>query len=133
MAAMTSYLSKKLLDHTLGLGAYTMPTTVYASLHTADPTVAGLITAEVTGTPYARQSITSKMNATDAITGVSINSTTVIFGPASVDWGTITHVAISDALTSGNMLLFCPLTEAQTTPSGESVQFSPSQFIVDFS
>jgi hypothetical protein len=37
MSQMTDYLEKKLLDHTLGKAAYTMPTTVYLALFTADP------------------------------------------------------------------------------------------------
>lgn len=131
---MTSYLQKKLQDHTLGLAAYTMPTTVYASLHTSDPTDTGSTTGEIStsGTGYARIAITSKMNVTDSVTGISSNNVSITFGPASTDWGTITHVAISDAATAGNMLLFGALTIVQTTPIGESVQYSAGQFVSTF-
>jgi hypothetical protein len=131
---MTSYLQKKLQDHTLGLAAYVMPTTVYASLHTASPGKAGSFASEVstTASGYARIAITSKMNAADAVTGISTNNTAIVFGPATLDWGTITYVAISDAITGGNMLEFGALTVVQTTPIGESVQFSASQFITNF-
>lgn len=131
---MTSYLQKKLLDHSLGLAAFTMPTTVYVSLHTADPTQAGSLTNEIstTGTGYARNAGTAKMNATDNVTGISSNNSAITFGPATSDWGTITHVAVSDAPSGGNMLLFGPLTIVQTTPIGESVTFSAGQFIIQF-
>lgn len=134
MASMTSYLQKKLLDHTIGLAAFVMPTTVYALLLTADPTQAGSTANEVStsGTGYARVAITSKMNATDAVTGISNNNAAITAGPATTDWGTITHVAVSDSPTGGNMLLFNPLTIAQTTPIGESVQFSTGQFVIQF-
>lgn len=134
MASFTSYLQKKLLDHSLGLAAYTMPPTVYISLHTADPTQAGSFTAEIsaTGTGYTRVSGTSKMNATDSVTGISNNNTAITFGPALSDWGTVTHVGLSDASSGGNMLLFGPLTVVQTTPIGESVQFSAGQFIIQY-
>jgi hypothetical protein len=134
MASLTSYLQKKLLDHSLGLAAYAMPATVYIGLHTADPTQAGSFAAEVstTGTGYARIAATSKMNVTDSVTGISNNNAAVTFGPALSDWGTITHVSISDNSGGGNMMLFGPLTIVQTTPIGESVQFSAGQFIIQF-
>lgn len=134
MASMTSYLQKKLLDHSLGLASFAMPATVYVSLHTADPTNTGSLTNEVTtiGTGYARVAATSKMNATDSVTGISSNNASISFGPALTDWGTVTHVGISDAPSAGNMLLFGPLTVVQTTPIGESVQFSSGQFVAQF-
>jgi hypothetical protein len=135
MASMTSYLRKKLQDHMLGLAAYTMPTTAYASLHTTNPTIAGLTTGEITtvGSGYSRIAITSLMNATDAVTGISLNNASIIFGPALIDWGTVQYVAINDAISGGNMLEFGALTEVQTTPIGESVQFSTGQFQAQFS
>jgi hypothetical protein len=135
MVAMTSYLQKALLDHSLGLAAFSMPTTVYCSLHTGSPGEAGSLAFEVSlsGAGYSRISVTSKMTATDSVTGVSSNNVAVPFGPALADWGTISYVAISDAATAGNMLLYGPLTEVQTTPIGESVQFSTGQFVVTFS
>lgn len=132
MADMTSYLQKKLLDHSLGLAAYTMPVSVTLSLHTASPTETGSTVDEVTtvGSGYARISITASMNVTNATTGVSSNSAVITFGPATVDWGTVSHVAINDTL--GNMLMYGALDEVQTTPIGETVQFSPGQFIAQF-
>jgi hypothetical protein len=127
---MTSYSQKKLQDHAYGLAAFTMPATVYASLHTASPTDTGSLTNEVTTTAsgYTRIAVTASMNGTDAVTGIAANNASIIFGPALIDWGTITYVAISDAIVAGNMLLYGPLTEVQTTPIGESVQFSAGQF-----
>jgi hypothetical protein len=134
MASMTSYLQKKLLDHVLGLAAYAIPTTVYVSLHTVNPGEPGSFTNEVSAssTGYARIAITSKMNATDSVTGLSANNVSITFGPALTDWGTITHVGISDNSSGGNMLLYGGLTIVQTTPIGESVQFSSGQFVIQF-
>jgi hypothetical protein len=135
MTSFTSYAQKKLQDHMLGLAAYTMPTTVYASLHTTNPTDAGSLAGEITtsGSGYIRVAITSLMNATDSVTGISANNATILFGPALVDWGTVSFVAYSDAITGGNMLMYGPLTEVQTTPIGESVQFSTGQFVSQLS
>ena len=116
MAAMTSYLQKKLLDHSLGKAAYTMPVSVTLSLHTASPGESGSTVNEVStiGSGYARITITSNMNVTDAVTGVSANSSVITFGPATTDWGTVSYIAINDTL--GNMLMYGALDEVQTTP-----------------
>lgn len=134
MVSMTSYLQKKLQDHTLGLAAYTMPVTTYALLLTSDPSDTGSLAGEIstTGTGYGRIAITAKMNVTDSVTGISSNNVDITFGPATTDWGTVTHVAISDALTAGNMLLYGALEIVQSTPIGESVQFSSGQFVSTF-
>ncbi len=131
---MTSYLEKKLIDHALGLAAYTIPTTVYASLHTLSPGQAGSFASEVTtvSSGYLRATLTSKMNACDPVTGISANNANVLYGPALIDWGTITYIAISDAISGGNMLMYGALSVAQTTPIGESIQFSVGQFVVQF-
>lgn len=133
--SMTSYLQKALQDHMLGLAAYPMPPTVYASLHNASPTDTGSLANEIAfvGSGYTRIAVTPVMNATDAVSGIASNNAAIIFGPALTDWGTIVYVAISDDPIAGNMLLYGALTEVQTTPIGESVQFSPSQFVTQFS
>lgn len=134
MSAMTSYLQKALQDHTLGIASFTMPTVVYLSLHTASPGKAGSLANEVSlaSIGYARISLAGKMNPTDSVSGVSTNNATLLFGPATADWGSVQYVAISDASTGGNMLLFASLSQVQTTPIGESVQFSTGQFIGTF-
>lgn len=134
MSSMTAYLQKKLLDHSLGIASYTMPTTVYLSLHTSDPGETGSLSGEITtsGSAYARISLATKMNATDSSTGVSENNTTITFGPATTDWGTVTHVAISDASTAGNMLMKGPLSTAQTATIGQSIQFTSGQLSATF-
>lgn len=132
---MTDYTEKKLLDHLLGKAAYTMPTTVYLALFTADPTDTGSLTNEVSATNsgYARQAVTASMSATNATTGVSSNSNVIGFGPATADWGTITHVGFMDAPTGGNMLLTGAMTSARTIQNGDAVQMAAQQLSVTFS
>jgi hypothetical protein len=134
MTAMCDYLEKKLLDHTLGITAFTKPTTDYTSLHTVDPTDTGSHTNEVsvTSTGYARQSITSSMNATNATSGLSDNATAITHGPATADWGTITHIGIEDATTSGNMLLHGAATASRTIQVGDSYQLAAGQLAITF-
>lgn len=133
MGAMTNYLETKLSDHTLGLTSYTKPTVTYISVHTADPTETGSHSNEPSGNGYARQSATANMGATNATTGVSVNTGVVTFGPCTTSgWGTITSVGFEDASTVGNMLLFGALTSSRTIAVGDSLQFAASQLSSTF-
>ncbi len=73
MASMSDYLERKLLDHTLGTTAYTFPSTVYLSLHTADPTdvTATALSTEVVGGSYGRQII--EFVAATGVSGLTDN------------------------------------------------------------
>lgn len=133
MSDLTNYAETKIGDHTLGLASWTMPTD-YLSLHTADPTETGSFTDEVTEGGYARQNATTAMGATNATTGVSVNEDVVEFGPASEDWGTITHVGYDDGDTegAGNMLIHVALSSSRLIQNGDSLRFSASQLSVTF-
>jgi hypothetical protein len=114
MAEMSNYLENALINVTLRNTAYTTPTTVYLALYTTDPTDADTGT-EVSGGSYARQSITFGAPSN----GVSTNSAAVEFPQATGSWGTITHVGIRDALTTGNLLYHTPLDVSKTIASGD--------------
>jgi hypothetical protein len=49
----------------------------------------------------------------------STNSSAVEFDAATGSWGTITYVAVFDALTSGNMLAYGELTVSKTIATGD--------------
>jgi hypothetical protein len=114
MAEMSNYLENALINVTLRNTAYTSPTTVYLALYTSDPTDADSGT-EVSGGSYARQSITFGAPSN----GASTNSASVEFPQATGSWGTITHVGIRDALTTGNLLYHTPLDVSKTISSGD--------------
>lgn len=114
MAEMSNYLENALINVTLRATAYTAPTTVYLALYTTDPTDADTGT-ECTGTSYARQSITFGAPSN----GVSTNSAAIEFPQAGGAWGTITHIGIRDALTTGNLLYHTPLDASKTIATGD--------------
>ena len=114
MAEMSNYLENALVNATLRNTSYTSPTTVYLALYTSDPTDADSGT-EVSGGSYARQSITFGAPSN----GVSTNSAAIEFPQATGSWGTITHVGIRDALTTGNLLYHTPLDVSKTIASGD--------------
>lgn len=132
--SMTAFLQKALLDGVLAKAAYPAAAELYLSLHTADPTDAGSFAAEIStsGTGYARQPLLASMSATSLLTGISANTLAVTAGPASIDWGTITHIGISDALTAGTMWFRGELSAAKIMDAGQSFQLAASQLQIQF-
>jgi hypothetical protein len=119
MAEFTDYLENKIIDHMLRNQAYTPPSTVYLALFTTATSDAGGGT-EVSGGSYARQAVTLSA----ASGGASSNSADITFPQATADWGTITHVALMDALTGGNMLMHTPLDASKTVNNGDTFKIN---------
>jgi len=114
MAEMSNYLENALINATLRNTTYTSPSTVYVGLFTTDPTDAGTGT-EVSGGSYARVAVTFGAPSN----GVSTNSAAVEFAQATASWGTVTHIGILDALTTGNLLYHTPLDVSKAIDNGD--------------
>ena len=119
MDAKTNYLEDALLNHVLRNTAFTSPTTVYVALFTATPGEAGGGT-EVSGGSYARQAVTFAAPAS----GIVANSGAVTFPTATANWGTITSMAIFDAVTVGNMLYYGALAASKVVDNGDQISFA---------
>lgn len=104
MAEMSNWLENALINATLRNTSYTSPTTCYVALYTSDPTDANTGT-ECTGASYVRKSVTFGAPSN----GTATNNAAVEFDQATGSWGTITHIGIMDAVTSGNLLYHTPL------------------------
>jgi len=114
MAEFSNFLENALINAVLRNTTYTSPATVYVSLYTSDPTDADTGT-EVSGGSYARTAVT--MGAPS--NGVSTNSADVTFPTATASWGTVSHIGIHDASTSGNLLFHTALDTSKTIDSGD--------------
>ena len=125
MAELSNYLENALINVTLRATSYTAPTTVYLALYTTDPTDADTGT-ECSGTSYARQAVTFGAPSN----GVSTNSAAVEFPQAGSSWGTITHIGIRDALTTGNLLYHTPLDASKTIATGDVFRIATSSLSV---
>lgn len=112
MTAFSNYLENKLLDHTLNVAAFTQPSSLQLSLHTADPGEDGS-TAEVTGGSYARQAITFAA----ASAGVSSMSNSPSF--TDMPACTVSHIAIWDN-TGTNCLFYGALSASKTVNAGDT-------------
>lgn len=114
----TNYFERMILNTLCGVRAGA-PSAVYVGLFLTNPGDAGSGT-EVSYTGYARKRITFSAPASmeDGI-GIS-NSADITFPTAPSAAGTITHIAVFDALTSGNMLIYGELTDPQTIEAQEA-------------
>ncbi|WP_066473988.1 hypothetical protein [Bosea sp. WAO] len=134
MANLSNYAEKKLCDHMLGLTSFTMPA-VYLALFTADPGEAGSLTAEIgSGVGYTRVDVTAAMAPANATTGQALNEDVISVGPATADWGVITHAALIDSATlgAGNILMSAALNSSRNIQNGDVFQFAAAQLSVVF-
>lgn len=117
MAALSDYLEAALLNEVLRNTGYTPPATVYLALFSTATTDAGGGT-EVTGGSYARQAV-----AFSAPSGGNVeNSGAITF--TNMPAVTVTHAALMDASTAGNMLFHGALTTPKTVGAGDTLTFA---------
>jgi len=119
MSAMSDYLENEILDHILGTGAYTMPTTVYVGLSTGSFGDDNSGT-ELTGNNYSR--VSASFSA--AASGTTSNDAAIEFAAATGSWGSISHFGIFDAASSGNLLIHGAFASAKTIEVGDVLKIS---------
>lgn len=117
MSSFSDYTENLVLNWLFTTNSATRPTAWYVGLFTAAPSDTGGGT-EVTGNGYARVATgTISVSGTDTL---ATNAAAIEFAAASGgNWGTITHAAIFDASTSGNMLAWAALTTSRTINDGD--------------
>jgi len=94
---------------------------VHISLHTADPLDAAS-GAEVTGGSYARVAtapLDANWTAVSATDGNTDNAAAITFPTPTANWGVVTHFAVWDRATTGNMMVHGALTTAKTINNGD--------------
>jgi hypothetical protein len=121
MGSFSNYLENKILDHVFKTASFSVPTNIYVALSTADPGESGGGIAEPSGNGYAR----TICNSWDAASGgATQNTNAVTFPTATGSWGTISHFALFDAATGGNMLAYGALTVSKTVTTGDTPKFN---------
>ena len=130
MSEASDYVENQILDCYLNQSNITAPTAIYLGLHTASPADDASGT-EVSGNGYARVAITTKFDAASG-TGGSLSSNADITGFAASggSWGTVSHVGIWDASTSGNLLFHTALDSSAAVNDGDSYQISSGNLTI---
>jgi hypothetical protein len=145
----SNYLSKALLDHVLGNEPFEAPTYLFVGLWTQalNDTSTGESAGEVSGGSYARYGSASAgdppvagtaypNNATNwpaaggSTVGTKSNGTSITFPTATGNWGTITHFALVDASSAGNILFHGDLTTPKTISTGDTASFAVGALVV---
>ena len=122
--SFSNYLENALLAHAFGGTSYTPAGTLYLSAHTANPDedASG---AEVSGGAYARQTVTFSVSGNVASTSADVE-----YATATAAYGTVTHVAVWDASTGGNMLAYAALTSSKDIETGDAFRVSSGDFTI---
>jgi len=114
--SFTNHTEDLVLKFLLTTGTATRPTEWYVGLFTAAPGETGGGT-EVSGSAYTRK--TASFTVSGTAPTEATNASAIEFDTATGSWGTITHIGLFDAATSGNMLVYAELTASKTIGSGD--------------
>jgi hypothetical protein len=125
--AFSDFLANSLLDHIFKTTPYAEPTNIYVALSTVTIIDAddGSAITEHSGDNYARK----QHEAWDvASAGASENTGAITFAQASASWGTITDVALCDAITAGEVLIYAVLDAAKAIGNLDTPEWAAGAF-----
>tara|TARA_R100001443_G_scaffold109386_1_gene120642 strand:+ start:746 stop:1174 length:429 start_codon:yes stop_codon:yes gene_type:complete len=132
--AFSQYLADKVLSWYKNSTFPAAPTSVYVSLHSADPGVAGTTsdqTASIVGgsSPYRVQIAAANLSSVGSASGggyqITNSAVCQLTTNASNSVGiTVTHFGIWDAASAGNFLASGTLTTNVDVQQGDTVQFN---------
>ena len=103
------------LNYVFTTTSVTRPTAWYLALFTSNPADdASGTEVSTSGTAYARQTAAFTVSGDTAS-----NSAAIEFPTATASFGTVSHVAVFDAATSGNMIAYAALTASKAIDTGD--------------
>jgi hypothetical protein len=121
--SISNYAELKILEHTTGKTAWTMPTNVYIKLHLGDPGEAATSNAAV--------ETTRKVSAwAAAASGAIATSATIEWTNVSTT-ETYTHWSAWDASTAGNALWTGALSASAAVTAGDTFQITSLTLSLD--
>jgi len=124
MSEFSDYAENAIINHLFRNTTLTSPTTVYLALFTAF--TEGGTQTEVTGGGYARTAI--EFDAPSG--GVTQNTNLESFTASGANFGTVTHIAIMDASSGGNVLCWTPLDTSRVVNDGDTLEFAASSISI---
>jgi len=118
--------ARAILQNLFGRVSFTPVATMYIGLSTTNPGTSGTGITEPSGGSYARVAVTN--NTTNWVLdsgGAALidNGAQIDFPESSASWGTITHIFIADALTSGNILYYGTLSTSRAIATATTIYF----------
>ena len=133
---MSSYSAKKALDHLLANGraqVYTPPSSLYVALFTSAGGLASntpSLQTEVSGGAYTRK----LLNGTTNYMGPAANFAAALLADinweiATSNWGAVTHLAIMDTETGGNVISYGALTSPKVIETNDRAVVKAGQLV----
>ncbi len=133
---MSSYSAKKALDHLLANGraqVYTPPSSLYVALFTSSGGLSSntpSLQTEVSGGAYTRKLLNGTTNymgpASDFAAALHADINWEI---ATSNWGTVTHLAIMDTETGGNVISYGALTSPKVIETNDRAVVKAGQLV----
>jgi hypothetical protein len=103
------------LNYVFTATSVTRPTAWYLALFTSNPAEdASGTEVSTSGTAYARQSAAFTVSGNTAS-----NSAAIEFPTATASYGTVSHVGVFDASTSGNLIAYSALSTSKAIDTGD--------------
>lgn len=121
--SISNYAELKILEHTTGKTAWTMPTTVYVKLHTADAGEDGTTAAATNATRQAASW------ATAATGSIATNATITWTNVSTTE--TYSHWSLWDASTAGNCLWTGALSSSAAVTAGDTFEITALTLSLD--
>ena len=121
--SISNYAELKILEHTTGKTAWTIPTNVYIKLHTAD--------AGEAGTSSAASETTRKVAAWATAASGSIATSATLEWTNVAATETYTHWSMWDASTAGNCLWTGALSSSAAVTAGDTFQITSLTLSLD--
>jgi hypothetical protein len=121
--SISNYAELKILEHTTGKTAWTIPTDVYVKLHTGD--------AGEDGTSNAASEATRKEAAWATASSGSIATSATLEWTNVASTETYSHWSLWDALTSGNCLWTGALSSSAAVTAGDTFQITTLTLSLD--
>jgi hypothetical protein len=121
--SISNYAELKILEHTTGKTAWTIPSNVYVKLHTGD--------AGEDGTSNAASEATRKEAAWATASSGSIATSATLEWTNVASTETYSHWSMWDALTSGNCLWTGALSSSAAVTAGDTFQITTLTLSLD--
>jgi len=103
------------LNYVFTATSVTRPTAWYLALFTSNPAEdASGTEVSTSGTAYARQSAAFTVSGNTASSSAAIE-----FPTATASYGTVSHVGVLDASTSGNLIAYAALSSSKAIDTGD--------------
>lgn len=131
--SFSNFLEVSLLDLAFGATPFTPSGTLYVALSSGNPLDDGSAILEPAAGSYARVAVTNDKDnwaGAESPTSQLYNVVPVTFPQATADWGLVTHFAVYDQDSGGNLYGAGELTSSRTILNGDTPSFTSGNLTI---